>query len=70
MTDEIKEILPKENAGQFKELLRAVVFGSQQQQVKQMTDQLTRKKILTRGVVDEKILLATLSEFDPDLIFL
>lgn len=52
------------------EPLRAVVFGSHPKVVNQMCGQLERKNILSRPVTDERFLLATLSEFDPDLIFL
>ncbi len=70
MGDDIKEIEQDFIIEKRTEPLRAVVFGSQPKVVKQMTDQLTRKKIVSRGVIDEKLLLATLSEFDPDIIFL
>ncbi len=50
--------------------LRAIVFGSRPKQVKQMADQLIRKNIVCRSVADEKFLLPTLSEVDPELIFL
>ncbi|MCB9771627.1 MAG: hypothetical protein H6754_03670 [Candidatus Omnitrophica bacterium] len=53
-----------------KEPLRALIFGSQADQVRQMSDQLTRKKIVVRAVLDEKLLLSRLSEFNPDLIFI
>jgi len=50
--------------------LKAVVFGSQPKQVRTMSEQLMRKRILVSPVVEEKNLLATLSTADPDLIFL
>jgi hypothetical protein len=65
------EIISDENMdGQYAQPLRAIVFGTQPLQVKQMSNQLIRKKILSRGIVDEKLLLSALSEVDPDLIFL
>ncbi len=70
MNDDFKKMPQNFDAEKRAEPLRAVVFGSDARQVKQMVDQLTRKKIVSRGVVDEKFLLATLSEFDPDLVFL
>lgn len=60
----------EQDQGQQDEPLRAIVFGSQPQQIKQMSNQLNRKKILSRGIVDEKFLLSSLSEVDPDLIFM
>lgn len=65
-----KEIISDRPEEQEAQLLRAIVFGSQPQQVKQMANQLTRKKIVSRAIVDEKFLLPSLSEVDPDLIFL
>ncbi len=70
MSDEIKNTIEPQGMLKRTEPFRALVFGSQPKVVKQMSDQLTRKKILTRTVIDEKFLLASLSEFDPDIIFL
>lgn len=70
MNDDSREMTQIPGLEKRTEPLRAVVFGCDPKQVKQMADQLTRKKIVSRGVVDEKFLLSTLSEFDPDLIFL
>ncbi len=70
MNDNLKETVDVPAGQKRSEPLRAVVFGSEPNIVKQMCDQLNRKKILARAVTDEKLLLATLSEFDPDLIFL
>lgn len=50
--------------------LRAVVWGTQAAIVKQMTEQLNKRKIVAQGVTDEKKLIAVLREHDPDLIFL
>lgn len=52
------------------EPLKAVVFGTQPKQIKQMCDQLRRKRIIATPVVEEKNLLASLSSADPDMIFL
>lgn len=70
MDDHVKETFEDDLTQKRQEPFRALVFGSQPKQVKQMVDQLMRKKIVARGVVDEKFLLSTLSEFDPDIIFL
>lgn len=70
MGNDDKEILASSGKEPRAEPLRAVVFGSHPKQVRQMCDQLTRKKLLVSPVVEEKNLLASLSSFDPDLIFL
>lgn len=36
--------------------------------IKQMTDQLLRKKYIAQGVISEKSLIATLTQVDPDVI--
>ncbi|MCC6759026.1 MAG: hypothetical protein IT395_05335 [Candidatus Omnitrophica bacterium] len=52
------------------EPLKAVIFGSRVKQIQQMSEQLKRKKILALPVPEERKLLSSLSEFDPDFIFL
>lgn len=52
------------------EPLKAVIFGSRAKQIQQMSDQLKRKRVLALPVVEERKLLSSLSEFDPDFIFL
>jgi len=50
--------------------LKAVVFGTQPKLVKQMSDQLSKKKLSVRPVIEEKSLITVLYEFDPDLVLL
>lgn len=49
---------------------KAVVFGLDPRQVKQMSDQLIKAGVLVKTVTDENKLLLQLEETDPDLIFL
>ncbi len=70
MNAEFEDISQNAEASPKPDPLRAVVFGSQVKLVKQMTEQLSRKKFLAWGITDEKDLLAALSKHDPDMIFL